>query len=284
MVERLIVTEQALISARVFLADTKPGRPLLVGIHGGGFTASYHDSGPYSLRELANTQGFNVILLERPGYGRSHFKDTPTENLHANAAILSEAIGVLWQEYGGESAGIYLVGHSIGGAIALMMAAASRDWPLAAVSVSGIGVFPPPAMPREGGGPPSGQGAGQTYAPMEQAMLAKMFFAPGAASDEAMHHMAAASFPVIVNEVQSIYGVWAPSALETLKKIREPVQFILAEHDSLWLADDATMAEIGNALGGSVRSDVRIFPKVGHCIDYHAEHADFHQQILEFFA
>ncbi len=282
MVDRFINTATALISAHISLADAKPGSPLIIGLHGGGFAAGYHDSGPYSLRALANQQGLSVILLDRPGYGKSHFKAPPAENLQANVVALSDAIGQLWQEYGTDRSGVYLVGHSIGGAIALMIAAAERDWPLVAVSVSGIGVAPPASMPREAMAPPPASGEAQTYVMSDRAMFSKLFFAPGAASDEALQHIEAASFPFILQEVQAIYGVWAPMALATLAAIKEPVQFILAEHDSLWQADEAIMDQIRHALGETARRDIRIFPSVGHCIDYHQEHGDYHQQIIDF--
>jgi pimeloyl-ACP methyl ester carboxylesterase len=277
LIERIIDTEIASIAAYASLSTAHPGRPLIVAIHGGCFTARYFDSPGFSLREMAAAEGFGVILLDRPGYGKSRCKIQSSDILHDNMTALSEAIGTLWREYGAIASGIYLVGHSIGGALALMMSAAARDWPLAAVAVSGIGDMQPEAIKQYFAALPD-----TPFLEITREMLVKLFFAPGAASEAALDSMGAATVPAIMEEVRDIYGVWMPQALATLGAIREPVQFIFAEFEVLWQADAHARARVAAALDNAARRDVRIFPGVGHCIDFHPEGRTYHRQILDF--
>jgi pimeloyl-ACP methyl ester carboxylesterase len=277
LIERIIDTRIASIAAYASLSTARPGRPLIVAIHGGCFTARYFDSPGFSLREMAAAEGFGVILLDRPGYGKSRYKIQSPHILHDNVTALSEAIATLWRESEATASGIYLVGHSIGGALALMMSAAARDWPLAAVAVSGIGDMQPEAIKRYFAGLPD-----TPFLEITREMLVDLFFAPGAASEAALDSMGAATVPAIVEEVREIYGVWMPQALATLRAIREPVQFIFAEFEVLWQADAHARARVAAALDNAARRDVRIFPGVGHCIDFHPEGRTYHRQILDF--
>src|SRR3546814_13490702 len=61
--------------------------------------------------------------------------------------LLQAAIGQVWRERDLDAAGIVLVGHSIGSAVALYIAANTPDWPLLGVSFSGMALSPPPGIP-----------------------------------------------------------------------------------------------------------------------------------------
>ena len=111
--------------------------PLIVALHGGGYSSAYFDVPGLSLLAHAAAIGIPAVAIDRPGYGETESK--PTDHSHAaNAAILAEAIGALWDERGGELPGIVLIGHSIGGAIAMMIAASRPAWPLLGVAASGV--------------------------------------------------------------------------------------------------------------------------------------------------
>jgi pimeloyl-ACP methyl ester carboxylesterase len=117
-------------------------RPLIVAIHGGSFTSKYFDLPGFSFLDSAHAQGFPILALDRPCYGKSQL--SPTETTFAlNAEILSETIQNFWQSHGRDLPGLVLIGHSIGGAITLMIAALHQSWPLLGVAVSGIGIVCP---------------------------------------------------------------------------------------------------------------------------------------------
>ena len=67
--------------------------------------------------------------------------------LEANAECLDAGIAELWRRNEGAASGIFLVGHSVGGAVAILIAARERQWPLLGIAVSGVGLTLPPGEP-----------------------------------------------------------------------------------------------------------------------------------------
>src|ERR1700732_5279916 len=53
-------------------------RPLIVAIHGGSFTSRYFDLPGFSFLDSAHAQGFPILALDRPCYGKSHLSLTET--------------------------------------------------------------------------------------------------------------------------------------------------------------------------------------------------------------
>ena len=118
-------------------------RPLVVALHGGTYTSAYFDLPGYSLLARAAALGVPVLAPDRPGYGASPLLPHGGGTLRDNADFLAVAIGDGWRRYGEGAAGVVLVAHSIGAAIALMVAGEALDWPLIGVAVSGVGLHTP---------------------------------------------------------------------------------------------------------------------------------------------
>jgi len=117
---RLQVAEQALYYRRITAVDATPsGRaPSLVLLHEGlGCTAMWHDF-PAA---LAGATQHSVVSYDRWGYGRSPKRSTPWQKnyLHVEA---QDVLPQVLEELGINNA--VLVGHSDGGSIALLAAAA----------------------------------------------------------------------------------------------------------------------------------------------------------------
>src|SRR3546814_4321539 len=122
-------------------------QPMIVAIHGGGFTSAYFDCDGFSLVSRAAAAGCSVLGIDRPGYGESPRLPEGDRAIPRNANLLQAAIGQVWRERDLDAAGIVLVGHSIGSAVALYIAANTPDWPLLGVSFSGMALSPPPGIP-----------------------------------------------------------------------------------------------------------------------------------------
>src|SRR3546814_14973466 len=103
---------------------------MIVAIHGGGFTLAYFDCDGFSLVSRAAAAGCSVLGIDRPGYGESPRLPEGDRAIPRNANLLQAAIGQVWRERDLDAAGIVLVGHSIGSAVALYIAATPPDWPL----------------------------------------------------------------------------------------------------------------------------------------------------------
>ena len=74
-----------------------------------------HVSG-YSLLDHAENLGVPVLAIDRPGYRGSTPVGTGESIILDNAEVLDHLVAELWTGYGAGTAGVVLIGHSIGGA------------------------------------------------------------------------------------------------------------------------------------------------------------------------
>ncbi|WP_410575757.1 alpha/beta fold hydrolase [Amycolatopsis sp. cmx-4-61] len=71
------------------------GRPLIVALHGGTYTARYFDvagSGGGSFLDVAAAAGHRVVAFDRPGYGGSTPLDPGANTFERHAELLTAAI------------------------------------------------------------------------------------------------------------------------------------------------------------------------------------------------
>ncbi|WP_103356001.1 alpha/beta fold hydrolase [Amycolatopsis sp. CA-128772] len=114
-------------------------RPLIIALYGGTYTARYGDvagSRHGSFLDVATTIGHRVVAFDRPGYGGSTPLDPAANTFERHAELLSAAITAVTADAGSRE--VFLVGHSIGGMIALLIAASRPDFPLIGVSTTGL--------------------------------------------------------------------------------------------------------------------------------------------------
>jgi pimeloyl-ACP methyl ester carboxylesterase len=129
-----------LAQGRSVAADT----PLVIALHGGTFTSAYFDVPGYSLLDRAKSLSIPILAIDRPSYGRSTRVEDTGSIILKNAEVLDHLIGELWDASGARTAGIVLIGHSIGGAIATALAARHPSWPLLGIAISGCLLQVPP--------------------------------------------------------------------------------------------------------------------------------------------
>ncbi|WP_078288665.1 alpha/beta hydrolase [Mycobacterium sp. D16R24] len=117
-------------------------RALIVALHGGSVTSRIYDQhipGDSSYLDLAAQLGFAAVAVDRPGYGASSGISPDKTCFDEQIAILRTAIADLWARIGGESAGVVLTGNSIGGMLALCLAAENCNFPLLGASAHSAG-------------------------------------------------------------------------------------------------------------------------------------------------
>jgi pimeloyl-ACP methyl ester carboxylesterase len=133
-------TIAALTAAPAADAGPDRGKPLIAALHGGTYTARYYDvagSAQGTFLDLAAAAGYPVACFDRPGYGGSAALP-PAQNTFARQAdLLADAIAQAAARVSARS--VFLTGHSIGGMIALMIAAGDVDFRLTGLSVTGMG-------------------------------------------------------------------------------------------------------------------------------------------------
>ncbi|BDY32856.1 alpha/beta hydrolase [Mycolicibacterium mageritense] len=117
-------------------------RALIVALHGGSVTSRIYDQhtpGDSSYLDLAAQLGFAAVALDRPGYGASSGIRPDRTCFDEQITILRTAVADLWARIGAGSAGVVLTGNSIGGMLALCLAAENCDFPVLGVSAHGVG-------------------------------------------------------------------------------------------------------------------------------------------------
>jgi pimeloyl-ACP methyl ester carboxylesterase len=252
--------------------------PLLVCIHGGSYTSRYFDIPGASLLDRAEANGISAVALDRPCYGASSALQGEDVTFRHNADRLSAAIDQLWKAHGQGHSGVVLLGHSIGGAIAMIISSQRQSWPLLGLVISGIGDVLPPGVADVWHSMPPGQPV--TLAPEQRAAF--MFgpedtFDPSGFTD----HLASAS-PVPVQELLEVVDRWPGEAREFASKIEVPVYYGAAEHEKLWILNDKTVKEFVSAFSRAPYIESHVERGAGHCLDHHRAGAGFQLRELAF--
>ena len=254
------------------LVEVEPGRraPLLVLIHGGGCNSRYFDLPGFSVLQAALKRGFKVLLVDRPGHGLS-----PPG---AGPAIASAAGAIRELVKDVSAAGvdeIFLIGHSIGGAVALTMAAERGGLRLRALAVSGIGDRPTREVrdwhdrARRGG--------------LASEPPAELFFGPQGSYDwRGPAALRKSGEPWRMEDLEDAISGWPRRCAAILEKVDLPIHFRLAEHERVWEADPAALARIKGRLGNSPAADVAQLPAGGHLYEVHKRAPELIASQLEF--
>jgi pimeloyl-ACP methyl ester carboxylesterase len=252
--------------------------PLIVALHGGTYTSTYFDVPGFSLMARAVGQGIPIIALDRPGYGDTTPFAPADATIAKNAEVLDRAIGEIWRQHGGKARGIVVIGHSIGGAITVSIAARRPSWPLLGIAVSGVGLV----TPKESGA----QWAALPDIPMIDlpgALKDQVMFGPDWTFGPGMPVLGhAADAPVPRAELIDITATWHSAVRPLAAKVEVPVHYRQAEFDRLWITDAEQVKGFGDAFSGSPRVDAALFEGAGHCIDFHRLGASFQLEQLAF--
>jgi pimeloyl-ACP methyl ester carboxylesterase len=256
-----------------------PPRPLVVAIHGGTYTSLYFDLPGYSLLDRAELNGIRALELDRPNYGDSPRLVPEASSLEGQAAHISAALRPIWERFGQDTAGLVLIGHSIGAAIAAMIASAPGDLPLLGLAISGVGLEVPPGHPAGMPGEPAGM-----FVEIPAALKTATMFGPPASFDGSQMPLLseAADAPAPIPELVDINTFWPAEALSILGRVAVPVHYRQAEFDHLWLSEPGDVRRFAAALTSAPYVDAQVMPGAGHCIDLHHASEALHLQQLGF--
>jgi len=268
------------LSGRVRVTSTKqfPDTPLIIAIHGGTYTSAYFDLPGYSLLARAAALGVPALALDRPGYGESPSLPVGKSSIQDQADALIVALEEGWRQYGATSRGIVLIGHSIGGAIAISIAARSKTLPLIGLAVSGVGLRVPPHFPDQWRALPEGP---TVEFPVH--LKDMVMFGPEGSFDDSMpaaSHAADSLAPR--QEIIDIVTTWPEVVRDVVRHVRIPVHYRQAEVDRLWIVDQTEVEQFGKAFTASPRVDAAMVRKTGHCMDFHRIGAALQTQQLGF--
>ena len=252
--------------------------PLVIAIHGGTYTSAYFDLPGYSLLARAAANGIAALAIDRPGYGESPMLSAAAMDILGQAALLRGALGEVFATHGQGRSGVVLIGHSIGAAITLAVAASAPDWPLLGLAVSGVGLTTNPGDHERWQALPD-----IPLVDLPAAVKDQVMFGPEGSFDPTMPIAShAANAPAPKAELLSITGAWHGMAREVLGRIACPVHYRQAEFDRPWVVDQAEVDEFAAALTAAPLVVSRLMAGVGHCIDFHRIGDAFQLQQLGF--
>jgi pimeloyl-ACP methyl ester carboxylesterase len=255
-------------------ADT----PLVVAIHGGGYNSGYFDVPGHSLLDAGAASGFQVISLDRPGYGGSDPLPGREATFARTAEALDEAIGELWADRSRSSPGIVLLSHSIGSAVAVHLAARQPRWPLLGISLHGVGDRSPDHVINAWHGLPVGK---PVELPPEQRRA--LLYGPDETVDPgAVDSARSAVEPVPLDEMLEIVGDWPASVAKLAAAVTVPVQYALAQYDGLWVVDESRVAAFAGYFTSAPWLEARLQVGAGHNLDHHHLSRSLHLRQLAF--
>lgn len=248
-------------------------RALVLALHGGGMRAGYFHGQAHpdlSLLELGAQLGFSVLALDRPGYGSSSEIDYDRTTLGNQAELAFAALDACNLDHG---AGVFIVGHSYGMKVGLMMASLPRGEELLGIDASGAGLRYNPdtlALRRNDGGPkPPGLERSLFWGP--EWLYPDGTFSPG---------IRPVSEVAEVEKVES--QLWPRMFPEIAARITIPVRLSLADHERWWVIGDEMMIELKALFRRSARIEVGVQPWAGHNISLGITARAYHLKALAF--
>ncbi|MFY1599591.1 alpha/beta hydrolase [Micromonospora sp. WMMD737] len=267
---RVVVVDGVPMSGLVSAAEEP--RAVIVAVHGGATSSAYFDCPGYpelSLLRAAAERGFTAIALDRPGYGASavyasEFAD-PARRVGAAFAAVDKMLGAE-----GRGAGLFLVGHSAGCELALRMTTAGAE--VIGVELAGTGLrYSENARSIISEATITSRPAGLRdllWQPTDlypDDVLTGALSAPGVAYEsEVTANWARRDFPAIAADVQV------------------PVQFSVAEHESVWESSAQALASITGLFTGSPHVGLNPMGASGHNLSVGKTAGEYHAKVLSF--
>jgi len=270
---RIVMVDGVPMSGLVAAVDDP--RAVIVAVHGGATSAAYFDcpgNPRLSLLRLAAAQGYTVIALDRPGYGASALYADEMADPGRRVALTYGAVDKIMAD-GTRGAGIFLVAHSAGCELALRMAAADGS------AVIGLELA----------------GTGLRYHPDAHAVIkeATVTSRPAGLRDLLWQPTdlyppevltGALSAPGVAYEADVTASWGRRDFAELAARVRVPVEFSVADHESVWESTPEALSAITALFTSSPRLVVNEMADSGHNLSVGHSAGEYHQRVLSFVA
>jgi pimeloyl-ACP methyl ester carboxylesterase len=268
------------LSGRFTPAAGGAPRALIFAIHGGSYTSRYfgfESLAGGTLFDLAPRLGYAVLAIDRPGYGAA--ADRPLD-FDGQAKALAAAIREAAARYGAGGAGTFLIGHSIGAMLAMLIAAHEDAGALLGLDLSGAGVVY--RADSLAGLRAYAALADPPRAPHREARRARMFGPLWTRSEAAVEEDFATAPLSQPHEIREALG-WGERMKAVAARIALPVNFMVGEYDALWESSPEAIAQIRAAFTAAPRAEIRRQPGSGHCNHLHRAGRACNLRALAFF-
>ena len=255
------------------VAEVPEPRAVIVAIHGGATSGAYFDCPGHprlSLLRMAASQGYTVIALDRPGYGASALYQDEMADTDQRVELAFGAVEKIVGATRGE--GVFVMAHSAGCELGLRMAVDERRDDVFGVELAGTGLrYHPDAKAVISQATTTSRPAGlrdllwqptELYPPE---VLTGTLSAAGAAYEA----------EVTANWPRRDFAT-------TAAKVRVPVEFSVADHESVWESDPESLAAIAALFSSSPRVVINEMPDSGHNLSVGRSAGVYHQRVLSF--
>jgi pimeloyl-ACP methyl ester carboxylesterase len=253
------------------------GGPVIVCIHGSGYTSRYFDLPEMSLLEDCSREELLCVAIDRPGYGGS---DIGPEGFRfaAVARMLDEAVVELWRRFGAGHTGIVVVAHSVGAAVAVHLAARVSRWPLIGLALSGVGDVSPGQVATRWRSMPE-----SVPVDLSGEDRRRLLYGPDwSVRPDVVERAASSTSSAPTEELLEIVDGWFADLDELAPRVTCPLQYVLAEHDALRVVSQERLDAFADRFGNSSYVERFIFRGTGHNIDHHHLGRAFRLQQIAF--
>lgn len=261
-----------------WIGASRDDSPLLVCLHGGGYTSRYFDAPGCSVLAQASAAGFPAVALTRPGYPADDESARRQPSFAAAAGIIAEVITDVWDQLGGSRPGIVLAGHSIGAAVAVHVASRKPAWPLLGLAISGVGdIFTPTALEL------FQQLAPDVVFTSSFDAARRLLYGPDwtlsttALADVADLHMNSPSADLV-----EITNGWLHDLPEIAPSVDVSLHYTLAEFDGLWNVSPQSVETFARYFANAPFVDASLWRAAGHNIEHHRLGPAYTRSVLSF--
>ncbi|MFI6350226.1 alpha/beta hydrolase [Streptomyces sp. NPDC050560] len=267
--------------AASYLSGGAPSSPLIVCLHGGGYTRRYFDIEASSFLRRAQVNGFPVLAVDRPGYGDSDAPAVERGWFPAQARTVDAAIADAWRRLQKDRTGVVLLGHSFGATVALRIAARQPAWPLLGVIVNGTLDRTVPSMLELAGALEETPALAPVLLPPE--VQRSYFYGPDGTFDPAVAAAAAESTaPAPAVEIREWASGWPKDAAAVAAHVRVPVHVRVSEHDAVQDVSPDALGRFVSLFGAAPHVDSAVVLGSGHNTDHHYAARALHLEQLAF--
>jgi pimeloyl-ACP methyl ester carboxylesterase len=257
-------------------------RGLLVALPGGGFRASYYHFRVLpeaSMLTVGSMLGYDMLALDRPGYGSSSAGAPSGYGIGEQADILSGAIARLAEQLPGRTVGV--VGHSLGGIVALEIAARAHTcaWP-GWVAVAGVPVKRAAAEAAVLAEAAAAAGSAVRLGGVRRAE--RRYFGPESTFDRrVLDSLRECSAPVPKSEYRDAIGYHERFRV-TAGAVTRPVHFTAVEFENTSEMNPAVLAHAGRAFSRAPLVELHLQRASGHNVSLHHVARSYHLRVIAF--
>ncbi|MEU5880546.1 alpha/beta fold hydrolase [Spirillospora sp. NPDC047279] len=253
-------------------------RGVIVALHGGAASPVYFDAPGHprlSLLRTAAALGYTAIALDRPGYGRSAGHAAGMAPVARRVELAYAAVDRLLDGRS-RGAGLFVVGHSMGCALAVHMAAAERGRELLGLEIAGTGRQMQPRAAEIIGSRHNGGDSALSAGPSLRDILwrpARLYPAdldPGLLASPAPSYEKASSVR------------WGRELPDVAARVRVPVRYSLGDHERCWNAGPPALAEVAALFTASPRVRVHEQADAGHNLSVGLSALAYHLTVVSF--